>query len=202
MAQIWARCCRTIPGFDFRDMGPPLMKILKEEIKFEKSGLCKTGVPARWEQSRGAGAGTSRSSPARLAARLPLCCCGFTLKAAGFVVLSWCPFTVTPHSSASSLCLPRRWCQSREWPNCNVEVFSEFENSPKKSKRFQKMSKQITSKLLGLLRRKICQVVKNLSALPTEAGQLRAPVDPHWQIASPTQSSYSQSTDSPGELQT
>lgn len=113
MAQIWARCCRTIPGFDFRDVGPPLMKILKEEIKFEKSGLYKTGVPARWEQSRGAEAGTSRSSRARLAARLPLCCCGFTLKAAGFVVLSWCPFTVTPHSSASSLCLPRRWCQSR-----------------------------------------------------------------------------------------
>lgn len=32
--------CSTIPSFDFRDVGPPLMKILKEEIKFEKVGLC------------------------------------------------------------------------------------------------------------------------------------------------------------------
>lgn len=68
---------------------------------------------------------------------------------------------------------------------------------PKKSKRFQKMLKQSSFKLLGLPSRKICQASKNLSALSTEAAQL----DPHWQIAFPTQSSYNQSTESPGELQ-
>lgn len=67
-----------------------------------------------------------------------------------------------------------------------------------KSKRLQKMLKQSSSNLQALWSNKICQAVKNLSVLPTKAVQLKAPVDPHRQIASPTQSSHNQSTESPG----
>lgn len=96
---------------------------------------------------------------------------------------SW---SVTTHSSASSLA----GGASPETGQITIgKVVFEFDNPPppKKIHNFpKKRLKQSSSKLLGLLSRRRCQAVKDLSARPTEAAQLRAPVDPHWQIASPT----------------